>query len=118
MIRYVYEGLPSGPITQRRIIELPGVEPEHKRPDPVCIQCQSATCEHICPPPRLSPRMVQILLLLTAGARNKEIAAQLKIKEGTVKVYLSRTLFPKLKVDSRVNAAIWALRNIEALRAA
>lgn len=59
----------------------------------------------------LSPRERQIMGLLAQGLRNKEIAWQLCITEGTVKVYLSR-LFDKLGADDRLELALLALRNL------
>jgi len=58
----------------------------------------------------LSPREGQLMTLLSEGMKNKEIAAVLRITEGTVKVYLSR-LFQKLGVHDRFDAARYSLRN-------
>jgi two-component system nitrate/nitrite response regulator NarL len=53
----------------------------------------------------LSPRERKLVQLVSRGLRNREIAAQLGITEGTVKVYL-HALFDKLGVASRTELAI------------
>ena len=58
---------------------------------------------------RPSPRELQIIMLVVAAHSNKEIAFQLRLSEGTVKVYLSR-LFIKLGVSSRTELAASYLR--------
>jgi DNA-binding NarL/FixJ family response regulator len=60
---------------------------------------------------RLTPRERQLMSLLTQGLANKEIAWQLGISPGTVKVYLSK-LFGKVGVSDRFELALMALRNI------
>jgi DNA-binding NarL/FixJ family response regulator len=62
---------------------------------------------------RLSRREGQLLNLVSQGLRNKEIAYQLKISEGTVKVYFSR-LFDKLGVSDRYELALLGLRHCAA----
>jgi len=59
---------------------------------------------------RLSRREGQLLNLVSQGLRNKEIAYQLRISEGTVKVYFSR-LFDKLGVSDRYELALLGLRH-------
>ena len=58
----------------------------------------------------LSPREQEVLHLLVRGRSNKEIGAQLFISEETVKSHL-KTLFAKLKVRDRTDAAISAVRH-------
>jgi DNA-binding NarL/FixJ family response regulator len=58
----------------------------------------------------LSPRETEVLQLLTKGRSNKEIAASLFVSEDTVKAHL-KTLFAKLKVQDRTEAAISAIRH-------
>lgn len=53
--------------------------------------------------------LVELMTLISSGLRNKEIAWQMNITEGTVKVYLSR-LFGKVGVSDRFELAILALR--------
>jgi DNA-binding NarL/FixJ family response regulator len=59
----------------------------------------------------LTGREGDLVALLAQGKKNKEIAYLLGIREGTVKVYLSR-LFQKLGVDDRFQLALYALRNV------
>lgn len=58
----------------------------------------------------LSPREQEVLHLLVRGRSNKEIASQLFISDETVKSHL-KTLFAKLKVRDRTEAAISAVRH-------
>ncbi len=59
---------------------------------------------------QLSRRERQITGLVLEGLANKEIAWQLGLTPGTVKVYLSR-LFDKVGVAGRYELALLALRN-------
>jgi two-component system nitrate/nitrite response regulator NarL len=58
----------------------------------------------------LSDRELQILGHLRKGALNKEIANDLKISDGTVKVHL-KAILKKIHVQNRTQAAIWALHH-------
>ncbi len=58
----------------------------------------------------LSQREMEVLQLLTKGRSNKEIAAALFISEDTVKAHL-KTLFSKLDVQDRTEAAISAIQH-------
>ncbi len=58
----------------------------------------------------LSHRERQLLKLVACGLSNKEIAAELFLSEGTVKVYLSR-LFRKTGVHDRFELAIYGFRH-------
>jgi two-component system nitrate/nitrite response regulator NarL len=60
-------------------------------------------------PCRLTPRQIEVLALAACGQSNKSIARQLNIAEGTVKVHLY-TVYKALKVDSRSQASIAAMR--------
>jgi two-component system nitrate/nitrite response regulator NarL len=55
----------------------------------------------------LTPRELDILRAVTAGASNKEIARQFAIAETTVKIHVQHIL-RKLDVSSRVHAAVMA----------
>jgi two-component system nitrate/nitrite response regulator NarP len=57
--------------------------------------------------PTLSPRERELITLVRKGLRNREIAKQLGVTEGTIKVYL-HTVFEKLGVSSRTELAIRA----------
>ena len=54
----------------------------------------------------LTPREIELVKLVAAGLRNKEIAAKLSITEGTVKLHLHH-IYRKLKVQSRVELALY-----------
>lgn len=56
----------------------------------------------------LTPRERTIVARVMRGTRNREIAAELGITEGTVKVYL-HGLYQKLGVDNRTELAVLAL---------
>lgn len=60
-------------------------------------------------PDRLTEREVDVLRLVTAGLRNKEISAQLGISENTVKYHL-RNILEKLHASSRAEVAVRAVR--------
>lgn len=61
------------------------------------------------PQDRLTQREREVLVLLTRGATNKEIANDLCISENTVKNHL-RNILEKLHLENRVQAAAFALR--------
>jgi len=58
----------------------------------------------------LTPRERQILAHLAEGQSNKLIASQLGISDGTVKLHV-KAILRKLKVHSRVEAAVLAVEN-------
>ena len=58
----------------------------------------------------LSQREMEVLQLLTKGRSNKEIGSALFVCEDTVKAHL-KTLFTKLGVQDRTEAAISAIRH-------
>ena len=57
---------------------------------------------------RLAQR-AQIVLLAAQGLQNKEIAAQLGVVEGTVKIHITN-IFNKLGVNDRTQALIEAVK--------
>lgn len=59
----------------------------------------------------LTQREGQVVTLLARGLKNKELAFELGIGEGSVKVYLSR-LYKKLGVNDRFQLSLYALRNV------
>jgi len=58
----------------------------------------------------LTPREGQLVALLARGLKNKEIAAELGLTEGTVKVYLAH-LFQKSGARDRFELAVLGIRN-------
>jgi DNA-binding NarL/FixJ family response regulator len=57
----------------------------------------------------ISPRELEVLSLMAAGKRNKEIAGDLSIAEDTVKMHVRNSL-SKLQVSDRTEAVTIALR--------
>jgi DNA-binding NarL/FixJ family response regulator len=57
----------------------------------------------------ISPRELEVLSLMAAGKRNKEIAGDLSIAEDTVKMHV-RNILSKLQVSDRTEAVTIALR--------
>ncbi len=62
---------------------------------------------------QLTRRERDILKLITQGMTNKAIARKLSITESTVKVHVKH-LLKKMKLKSRVEAAVWALQSGQA----
>jgi two-component system nitrate/nitrite response regulator NarL len=58
----------------------------------------------------LSPREREIVQRLAKGGSNKEIARDLDLAESTVKIHVQHIL-RKLGLNSRVQAAVWAIEN-------
>jgi two-component system nitrate/nitrite response regulator NarL len=59
---------------------------------------------------QLTGRESQILGMIATGSTNKLIARELGIADATVKVHV-KNLLKKLKLRSRVEAAVWAVSN-------
>jgi DNA-binding NarL/FixJ family response regulator len=55
----------------------------------------------------LTAREIEVVRMVARGLRNKEIADLLSITEGTVKAHL-RTIFEKLRIDSRTKLIVYA----------
>jgi DNA-binding NarL/FixJ family response regulator len=64
--------------------------------------------EHMADEP-ISARELEVLSLMAAGKRNKEIAGELSIAEDTVKMHV-RNILSKLQVNDRTEAVTIALR--------
>jgi DNA-binding NarL/FixJ family response regulator len=59
--------------------------------------------------PTLTPRQHEILLLMAQGMQNKDIASELGMLEGTVKVHV-KSILQKLGVNNRTHAVVTGLR--------
>jgi DNA-binding NarL/FixJ family response regulator len=57
----------------------------------------------------LTSRELEVLRLVAVGKPNKQIAAELTISERTARTHVSRIL-KKLRLSSRTQAALWAVR--------
>jgi DNA-binding NarL/FixJ family response regulator len=55
----------------------------------------------------LTRREIEVVRLLAAGLRNREIARRLLISEGTVKIHL-HNVFSKLGLDNRLALGLYA----------
>jgi len=55
----------------------------------------------------LTPREIEIVRMVAAGLRNKEIANKLSISEGTVKIHLHH-IYEKLGMEGRLELALYA----------
>ena len=60
----------------------------------------------------LTPREIEILSLIAVGARNEDVAKKLVISPNTVKIHLYH-VFKKINVPNRLQAALWAAKNLE-----
>jgi two-component system nitrate/nitrite response regulator NarP len=75
--------------------------------DPEIASRTAAAKERASLAPSLTPRERELVDLVQQGLRNREIAAQLGVTEGTVKVYL-HAIFDKVGVDNRTELAMRA----------
>ena len=60
----------------------------------------------------ISPREVEVLLLVAQGLANKQIGRRLGISERTVKAHLGR-VFRQIGVADRTSAALWARDHLD-----
>lgn len=94
---------------------------EHEGTQPVGIEADEddedeEVVEEVAPASRaLSAREVQILQCLVRGQSNKMIARNLDIVEATVKAHI-KAILRKIRVQNRVQAAIWAMKGLESIR--
>lgn len=58
----------------------------------------------------LSKREIEVLKLVAEGMSNKDICAQFWLSPHTVSRHM-KSIFRKLKVKNRTQAALWAWRN-------
>ena len=66
-------------------------------------------------PVALSRRQTQLLGLLVQGLKNREIATEMGIAEGTVKAYLT-TLFEKVGARDRFELALYGMKTLRNVR--
>jgi DNA-binding CsgD family transcriptional regulator len=59
----------------------------------------------------LTPREIEILSFIAAGAKNDHIAEELFISPNTVKTHIYN-IFKKINVPNRLQAALWAAKNL------
>jgi DNA-binding NarL/FixJ family response regulator len=59
----------------------------------------------------LSPREIEVIILVAKGLPNKQIAYQLNISDRTVNFHL-KGIFNKTKTTSRTEAVVWAIKNL------
>jgi len=59
----------------------------------------------------LTPREMEILAMVAAGAKNEAIADKLCISPHTVKTHVYN-IFKKIDVPNRLQAALWAAKNL------
>lgn len=59
----------------------------------------------------LTDRQIEILALVAVGATNDEIADKLYISPHTVKTHIYR-IFKKINVPNRIQASLWAAKNL------
>ena len=57
----------------------------------------------------LTPQQVRVLMMLSEGLLNKQIAYDLGLSEITVKTHV-KAILRKLGVTDRTQAAVWAIR--------
>jgi two-component system nitrate/nitrite response regulator NarP len=75
--------------------------------DPEIAERTRAAVERASMGPSLTPRERELIELVRRGLRNRDIAAELRVTEGTVKVYL-HAIFDKVGVDNRTELAMRA----------
>ena len=75
--------------------------------DPEVADRTNRALERSASAPSLTPRERELVELVRKGMRNRDIAAQLGVTEGTVKVYL-HAIFEKCGVDNRTELALRA----------
>ena len=86
---------------------LDAVRDGHRWVDPEVAVRIGAVKDRAATGPSLTPRERDLIDLVRRGMRNREIAEELGVTEGTVKVYL-HALFDKLAVDNRTELAMRA----------
>ena len=86
-----------------------GESPLHPRAARELLSSRHAAPEHD-RGPQLTGRELEVLALVRQGLANKQIGRRLGISERTVKAHLT-SIFQRLDVPDRTQAALWAERN-------
>ncbi len=97
----------------RLIAEIAPAQPAVQPPAPSRAVSAAAEAQPQPEGPALSPRQSRVLEMLVRGKSNKEIARELNLGAGTVKVHMA-ALFAKLGVANRAAAAVAGTRLIGA----
>jgi DNA-binding NarL/FixJ family response regulator len=79
----------------------------------VCAGCRKHRERKVSLNQELTLREKQVVELVQLAKRNKEIAYELHLTEGTIKEYLNR-IFRKLGVSNRTELAVLAVRQMNA----
>src|SRR4051812_31729639 len=92
-------------------------EPAPRR---ICSECLSRVCHHFETPPtvRFNDSCLTIIRLVAGGLSNKEIAQYTGFTVGTVAVFLARDICRPLGLTSRLEVALYAIRNPQVLAVA
>lgn len=109
----IYRGLSVGArgyllknVTRQELIE--AVERVHAGQKYIPTEVGARLAERMSSP-QLTPREQEVLLLLTEGKSNQDIAAAIMVSEGTVKFHINGIL-RKLNVSDRTQAVLVALK--------
>jgi DNA-binding CsgD family transcriptional regulator len=65
------------------------------------------------PTPALSPRELTVLEMVASGLTNAEVAQRLGVSVHAIKFHLA-SIYRKLSLSNRTEAAVWLLRHGEA----
>lgn len=79
------------------------------RPVPAAIPAAVPAADQAAAGHPLSPRELEIALLIAKGLKSKEVGNKLDIERGTVDKHIEH-IYNKLGVDSRAQIAIWLMK--------
>ena len=98
---YVLKGMP-------RDAFLEAIRKVHRGANAIPPEVAAAVAGHLTDEP-LTPREIEVLTVVATGARNKEIAATLRISEDTVKMHI-KSIITKLGAEDRTGAVTTAIK--------